>query len=94
MLVYTPLRRRGRFGSRWWQAAVAAGAVAGSLVDSIVFLGVAFGPAAIPLALAGQLLGKAETTAALIAVGSAARAVLRESLDPAGREAMRAGRLG
>jgi hypothetical protein len=84
MAVYTPLRRRGRFGDSWWQAAVTAGAAVGAVTDSIVFLGIAFGSAAIWPALAGQLLGKAEIASLLLAVGVAGRAVLREPLDRTG----------
>jgi len=84
MAVYTPLRRRGRFGSRWWQAAVLTGAVAGSLVDSIAFLTLAFGHHAVLPALPGQLLGKAETALVVLGIGTGLRAVLREPLDRAG----------
>jgi hypothetical protein len=84
MAAYTPLRQRARFGDRWWQAAVAAGAIAGAVADTAVFLGVAFGAAAIVPALAGQLLGKTEVAVALLVLGVAARALLREPLDRSG----------
>lgn len=84
MLAYTPLRKRARFGDRRWQVAVAAGATVGALADTVVFLTIAFGWASVRPALAGQLLGKGEVVAALIVLGVATRALLRESVDAAG----------
>lgn len=54
MLVYTPLRARGRL----WQAVLASG-IAGALVDSAIFLWLAFGSLTF---LAGQFVGKTEIT--------------------------------
>lgn len=84
MVVYTPLRRRGRFGGYWWQAAVLAGAVIGAIVDSVVFLGIAFGRAAIAPALPGQLIGKLEVAVALLIVGAVTGAVFREPVNAEG----------
>lgn len=79
MLVYTPLRERGKFGGRWWQIAVAAGAVIGALADSIVFLWIAFGRSSIRPAIAGQMLGKLEVALAFIIIGAVVgHAVLRQ----------------
>jgi len=78
MAVYTPLRKRGRFGGTWWRVAVLAGAVVGAIADTVVFLWVAFGRSAIWPALPGQLLGKLEVALILVAIGSAS-AVLRQS---------------
>lgn len=59
MAVYTPLRRRG-----YVRAALASNLV-GSVVDTFVFLSLAgFGLA--PLVVAGQLVGKAWVTAAVV----------------------------
>lgn len=78
MAIYTPLRRKGAFGGRWWQVAVGAGALVGAVADSVVFLWVAFGRAAIASSLTGQLLGKYEVALAFIVIGAVGRALLRE----------------
>lgn len=66
LAVYTPLRRRSRI------AAVGLSNAVGLLVDSLLFLPLAFGSLTY---LAGQLVGKAATTAIAVAVlvGSRAR---------------------
>jgi uncharacterized PurR-regulated membrane protein YhhQ (DUF165 family) len=70
MTVYTPLRRRG-----YVRAAVASNAV-GIVVDTVAFLWLAgFGLA--PLVVAGQLVGKAWITAAVVGLVVMARVVLR-----------------
>jgi hypothetical protein len=84
MTIYTPLRIRGQFGGRWWQAAVLAGAAVGAVLDTIVFLSIAFGRSAVPAALPGQLVAKGEVVLVLLMIGVASRALLREPLD-AGR---------
>ncbi|MGH2355789.1 MAG: VUT family protein [Chloroflexota bacterium] len=58
-LVYQPLRRRH------WLGAVAASNVAGLVADSALFLGLAFGSLAF---LPGQVVGKAWSTLAAVAV--------------------------
>jgi uncharacterized PurR-regulated membrane protein YhhQ (DUF165 family) len=60
LLVYAPLRRRRR-----WLLAVAASNVVGFTVDSALFLLLAFGSLDF---LAGQLVGKFETTLAAVAL--------------------------
>lgn len=81
MAVYTPLRRRGTFGSPWWARAVLLGALLGALLDTVLFLWIAFGWAAVAPALAGQMLAKAQVILVLLAVGSVSGAVLRQPLD-------------
>ena len=81
MLVYTPMRRRTRFGDPGWTAAVWCAGVVGAIADTIVFLRIAFGWPAVWSGLPGQLLGKCEMLAALIAIGVMSRALLRQSLD-------------
>lgn len=77
MAVYTPLRRRG-----YIRAAVASN-LAGSVVDTLVFLHLAgFGLSL--LVVAGQLVGKAWITLAVVGAVVMARAVLRHRLDRAG----------
>lgn len=84
MAIYTPLRKRARFGDRRWQLAVASGAAVGAVADTVVFLRLAFGWPAVWPSLPGQLAGKAEIVAALILLGVAGRALLREPLDREG----------
>ena len=66
--VYEPLRRRG------WLPAVAFSNAVGLVVDSVVFLWLAFGSLSF---LSGQVLAKAWTTLAAIAVIGAVRATSR-----------------
>ena len=80
-VLYTPLRKRGRYGSRWWATAVLAGAAVGAVLDTVLFLWIAFGWATVSGGLPGQLVAKGEVVLALIVIGWAARAVLREPLD-------------
>lgn len=75
MLAYTPLRRRARFGDRWWRWAVLAGGAVGALADSYVFLRLAFGPAAVRPYLPGQMVGKLEIVALFILAGALVGAV-------------------
>lgn len=71
MAVYTPLRKRG-----YVRAAVASNLV-GSVADTLLFLWLAgFGLA--PLVVAGQLVGKAWVTVAVVAGVVGVRAVLRQ----------------
>jgi uncharacterized PurR-regulated membrane protein YhhQ (DUF165 family) len=82
--VYTPIRKRARFGDRKWAIAVAASTVVGAVVDTVLFLGIAFGPAAILPALPGQLVGKAWAMLAFILIGwVVSRAVLRKPVHGA-----------
>lgn len=71
MAIYTPLRERG-----YLRAAVASNVV-GSVVDTVVFLWLA-GFAMTTLVVAGQLVGKAWATLAVVGAVIAARAVLRQ----------------
>lgn len=74
MAIYTPLRKRG-----YVRAAIASNLV-GSVVDTVVFLWLAgFGLA--PLIVAGQLVGKAWATVAVVGV---VHAVLRNRVRPQG----------
>ena len=78
MAVYTPLRRRG-----YVRAAVASNVV-GSVVDTLLFLWLAgFGLA--PLIVAGQLVGKAWITVAVVVLVVIARVyVLRDRVRAEG----------
>lgn len=77
MAIYTPLRKRG-----YIRAAVASN-LAGSVVDTLVFLWLAgFGLAA--GTVAGQLVGKAWLTVAVVALVVTARALLRNRLRAQG----------
>lgn len=77
MAVYSPLRRRG-----YVRAAVASNLV-GSVVDTVVFLSLAgFGLA--PLVVAGQLVGKAWVTVAVVAGVVVVRALLRNRVRAEG----------
>lgn len=54
LMVYTPLKRSGR-----WNAAVWISGFVGAVADSLIFLWLAFGGAAVTTeAVAGQVLGK------------------------------------
>jgi uncharacterized PurR-regulated membrane protein YhhQ (DUF165 family) len=82
--VYTPLRRRYGWGTGRWSAAVALANGTGALADTLVFLALAGFPLTGPV-IAGQLLGKAYVTAAVVAAGLVIRrAVLREPVHAAG----------
>ena len=77
MAIYTPLRRRG-----YVRAALASNLV-GALVDTFVFLALA-GFAITGAVVAGQLVGKAWATVAVVLLVGVARAVLRNRLNRAG----------
>jgi uncharacterized PurR-regulated membrane protein YhhQ (DUF165 family) len=83
--VYTPIRRRARFGDLRWTVAVAASGIAGSVVDSLLFLSLAGIP--ILTALPGQLVGKSYALAAFLVLGwtvrRCRRAVPRNTQLPA-----------
>lgn len=81
MVVYSPLRKRAKFGGPRWQVAVAAGAVLGAVADTVVFLRIAFGWAAVAPRLNGQLIGKGEIVAAFIVAGFLLRQQARPVLD-------------
>lgn len=74
--VYAPLRKRGRV-----RAALASNIV-GSVVDSAVFLLIA----GFPMALLGTQVGLkvAVSTATVLLIAWGSRALLRQSVDPAG----------
>ena len=77
MAIYTPLRERG-----YVRAAVASNLV-GSVVDTLLFLSLAgFGLA--PLVVAGQLVGKACATVAVVGVVVGARYLLRHRVRAQG----------
>lgn len=77
MAIYTPLRRRG-----YVRAALASN-LAGSVVDTVLFLWLAgFGLAA--LVVAGQLVGKAWATLAVVLPVVVIRAVLRNRVRTQG----------
>lgn len=76
--VYTPIRRVGRFGDRWWATAVVVSGAAGAIVDTAIFIGIAFGAAAILPAMVGQLIGKTYASLAYALLGRASGVVLRQ----------------
>lgn len=83
-LVYTPIRRRARFGDRKWMVAVFLSSVVGAIVDTVLFIGIAFGPAAILPAMPGQLTGKLWAALAFIVIGwGLSRVVPRQSVGRA-----------
>ncbi|MET8648520.1 VUT family protein [Nocardia aurea] len=87
LIVYTRIRARASFGSRWWAVAVIASGIVGALVDTALFIGIAFGwPIDWPLAL-GQLIGKTLVSLLFVVV---AKGVSRVVSDPADREPARA----
>ncbi|MDR1998548.1 MAG: hypothetical protein LBQ06_01205 [Frankiaceae bacterium] len=69
--VFVPLRRRG------FAAAVAGASAAGVVADTFLFLWLAGFPLTL-VVVAGQLLGKAYVTAAIVLVRGAGRAVPRQ----------------
>jgi uncharacterized PurR-regulated membrane protein YhhQ (DUF165 family) len=77
MAIYTPLRRRG-----YVRAALASNLV-GTVVDTLAFLYLA-GFGITTLVVAGQLVGKAYATIAVIASVGVGRALLRHRLNRAG----------
>lgn len=81
--IYTPMRKRSKFGDKRWTLAVVLSNLAGAILDTVIFLWIAFGAAAIIPALPGQLVGKAWATLMFLAIGWVVRgAVLRKSLNP------------
>ena len=66
--VYTPLRRRAKWGTGKWAGVVAVANVTGALADTLIFLHLAGFPVT-GLTVGGQMLGKAYITAAVIAAG-------------------------
>lgn len=76
--VYTPLRRRSRFGDRRWAVAVGASGIVGAVVDSVIFLALAFGWAAVGAGMIGQLIGKAYATLTYLVLGRLASRTWRE----------------
>jgi uncharacterized PurR-regulated membrane protein YhhQ (DUF165 family) len=70
--VYTPLRRRAKWGTGRWSGVVIAANVTGALADTLLFLTLAGFPLTWPVT-AGQMLGKAYVTAAVVAAGMVIR---------------------
>lgn len=73
--VYTPLRRRVGWGSGRWGIVVCGANFTGALADTLIFLRLAGFPMTIPV-IAGQMVGKAYVTAAVVIAGLAIRATL------------------
>ena len=70
--VYTPLRRRARWGTGKWAGVVALANVTGALADTLIFLHLAGFPVTWST-VGGQMLGKAYVTVAVVAAGLAVR---------------------
>lgn len=66
--VYTPMRRRYRWGGGEWAGTVAGANLAGALADTVLFLVLA-GFALTGPVVAGQLVGKAYITALAVSAG-------------------------
>jgi len=75
--VYTPLRRRARWGSSRWARVVVVANLTGMLADTLLFLWLAGFPVTAAV-LAGQLTGKAYITVACVLAGVIIRAVLQQ----------------
>lgn len=67
LLVYTPLRRRARFGTPRWAGVVGVANATGILLDTVLFLWLAGFPFAVRN-VEGQLLGKAWVTIGVVAL--------------------------
>ena len=78
--VYTPLRRRSKWGTGKWSGTVLVANFTGALADTLIFLRLAGFPVTWPV-VSGQMLGKAYVTAAVVAAGVVIRraVVLRHS---------------
>jgi len=63
--VYTPLRRRAGWGTRKWGGVVSVANVTGAVADTLLFLTLAGFPLTFSV-IAGQLVGKAYVTAAVV----------------------------
>jgi uncharacterized PurR-regulated membrane protein YhhQ (DUF165 family) len=74
-LVYTPLRRRAGWGTRKWAGVVSVANGTGIVADTLLFLWLAGFPVTGPT-VAGQLLAKAYTTVAVVALGVIIRRAL------------------
>ena len=84
LVVYTPLRRRVGWGTGRWSGVVGIANATGMLADTLLFLWLAGFPMTGPV-VAGQLVGKAYVTVAVITAGMVIRrAVLRQPLQRAG----------
>lgn len=70
--VYTPLRRRVGFGTGKWSGVVLVANVTGALADTLIFLSLAGFPLTPPV-VAGQMVGKAYVTLAIILLVTAGR---------------------
>lgn len=66
--VYTPLRRRARWGTGGWSGIVAAANFTGALSDTLLFLALAGFPVTLVTA-GGQMLGKAYVTVIVVTAG-------------------------
>jgi hypothetical protein len=76
--VYTPLRRRYGWGTRRWSAVVAGANGTGAVFDTFLFLWLAQFPLTFSV-VAGQLVGKAYVTAAVVVLGL----IIRRAMKPA-----------
>jgi len=76
--VYTPLRRRARWGSSRWARVVVIANLTGMVADTLLFLWLAGFPVTAPV-VGGQLVGKAYVTAGSVLAGVVIRrALLRQ----------------
>ena len=71
-VIYTPLRRRAKWGTGRWGGVVAVANVTGALADTLMFLALAGFPVTVQT-VGGQMLGKAYLTAAVVLAGLAIR---------------------
>lgn len=67
--VYTPIRSRGKFGSKTWVGAVAASNAFAGVMDSFVFISIAFSVSEVWGALPGQLLAKVYGSLIYLVIG-------------------------
>jgi uncharacterized PurR-regulated membrane protein YhhQ (DUF165 family) len=75
LLVYTPLRLRTGFGTGRWSGVVLAANTVGAVLDTFLFLWIAGFPLTRTV-VAGQLVGKAWVTLAVIIIVVAGRRIL------------------
>jgi queuosine precursor transporter len=81
--VYTPLRRRYGWGGRKWAGTVGLANFTGALADTVLFLALAGFPLTWPV-VAGQMVGKAYVTAAVVLCGVVIRRAVPDSAVTAG----------
>lgn len=80
-LVYSPLRRKVRWGTGVWGIIVAIANLCGIVTDTLVFLNLAGFPLT-GRVIAGQLLGKTYVTVAVVLLGCLLRACMRKRPAP------------